>query len=296
MANSSEIGFFDSEAPIEELLPVWLVGVRVDGELHVFDPAARRLPWDMLRLDVEGRQALVCEPLHSSFITLPAAGAERSVIARRMALECSATGDLAGECEATANGHVAELIAAVRQAGDAGDPDSLVRAAIASGDPSRHLRLAETLPDPQDTTCFRLRGSFRAADAATRTAHRMVLDAHAVLVSPAPRFVSPERDVPIELPMAWTEVDSVSVRIPDGWRVEAVDAPAERIVPGVLDYRCGWTAESDQRHLTLRRRLALGVGGRIQFPVSSYANLRALFEDIHQHDGVTVSLIKDAPR
>lgn len=292
-ANSGSVGFFDPAVPLPAMLPTWLAAVRVDTSWRFLDPGARGLPWNMVRHAVEGRQALRCEDRASVFVTLPASGPEASVSSRRLRLECSADGVLEGSCEASVSGHLAALVGRLQDAEGAGPRDSLALGVFTSGETSHRLDMASIEPVGPGSSQRRLRARFRAGDLGIVVGRRMVLSARDLLLAPAPRLQAAERTLPIELPMAWTEADSIEIGLPEGWKVEATDAPAERVVPGVLAYRCRWIHDPVGRRLVLQRRLELGVGGRIRYPVSAYVNFLSVLEEIHQHDGMTVTLIPE---
>jgi hypothetical protein len=129
---------------------------------------------------------------------------------------------------------------------------------------------------------------------AAPSGRRMLLEPSAWWAHREPEFVASRRTWPVEFPFAWTDRDSLRIRVPAGWKCEAVSAPRPVSAPGVAEMRTDLRAQESGAVLEYRRTLEMGLGGEVVFPPSSYAALQKLFGLFQDADRTTATLVPAA--
>ena len=112
--------------------------------------------------------------------------------------------------------------------------------------------------------------------------------------SRAPVFEASERKFPILFPFAWSDVDSLRIRLPDGWKVESLPATPPVSARGVSAYLMTLASAESDRVVECVRLFDMGMDGMLFFPASSYGELRKLFELFTDRDRLTVPLARVA--
>lgn len=294
LVSSRQEMFFHRNMTLEDFLDSRLVAVRLGGEWACFDPATESLPWDMLDWDVEGATALLCDRDSSVFIGTPIGAPERSTRTRRCRLELHPDGSLSGTMETTFSGHLnASTRAAFENLGPAALDSAASRLEHADGTPwvvSRaRLRNAGERREP-----LALEARVVWAESVTRTGSRMLFTPAVFQAHARPRYTSSRRRHPVYFEHAWSEIDTVRIRLPEGWRVQDFDDIPPRFADGVADYVAAVQVSEDGRDLTYVRRLRMGIDGSIYIPAEYYPGVKQFFDDVLQRDGVTLSLRRSA--
>lgn len=122
---------------------------------------------------------------------------------------------------------------------------------------------------------------------AQRTGSRLFLQPAVFQKGVAAIFQAIERKSEVYFDFPWAEEDLVRIELPTGYTLEE-SAQQKPVNAGPLTYDAHVAIEGD--HLVLRRTQAVGKGGAILFPQSSYPALRAVFDSIHKADSRTVVL------
>jgi len=95
----------------------------------------------------------------------------------------------------------------------------------------------------------------------------------------------------VEFPFAWTDLDSLRIHLPKGWKCEAVSAPRPTHAPGVADLWTDLRELESGSVLQVRRKFMLGYDGQTLFPAESYPDLQKLFALFSESDRSTTPLV-----
>jgi hypothetical protein len=82
----------------------------------------------------------------------------------------------------------------------------------------------------------------------------------------------------------------VEIDLPAGYALDSADAPAPFSGGAISEYKPSAAVTKDGKTLIYKRNFFFGAGGNILFPVSTYPQLKAYFEQVHKEDGHTITL------
>lgn len=291
VGNSSEF-YFHPNMQDEAFLPNRRVAVRLDAGWYVVDAGAQFLAPDMLDHLEESQIGLLCGLDSAGFVTLPVASPNRSQVRRTADLELLPDGTVRGEITFAVTGHLNDQYRRRYEGVTGAALDTLLRREVnwqADGMLLSDIRIDRGRRGEGE---MRIHARAEWPGVATVTSKRVILQPALLEARRPPRFTSSERRLPVTFPFAWTESDSIRIRIPEGWKAEALQAPAPVTSPGLADYSISEHLEDDGRTLVTRRSLVVGYEGNLGIPLENYPDLKKLFERIAEHDRLAVSLVK----
>jgi hypothetical protein len=88
----------------------------------------------------------------------------------------------------------------------------------------------------------------------------------------------------------WAEEDQVEIELPAGYGLDNADAPPSINVANVSKYDVRIGLTEDKKTLLYRRSFFFGANGMLVFPPTSYQQLKAVFDAVHDRDNHTMSL------
>ena len=284
---------FDPKMTDQVFLSAWQIGVRLDGRWQGYRPATRYLPWDMVAWSMESQPALLCDRDSSHFIETRFAEPDRSVTTRTASLQLSPDGSMEGELVLEATGHVNEDLRRIFEGVDLARKDStLIRNA---GLPESGLELsrADILTGHDERAPIGVRCHVKLPGYASKTAKRLIFEPAVFVSRRPPRFTSSTRRNPVYFPYAWSELDSIRIRIPEGWKLETLDAPEPAESPGWAGYRADLVYDAPKREVVYRRSFRFGDHGRRLVPAEDYAEVKHWFDLVHERDQTGVTLVRE---
>jgi len=271
-------------------LSSYQVAVRVDGGWRSFDPQGRWLPWDMVPIEEEGQLSLVCDRDSTFFLETPIAEPERSARARLADLELEEDGDLVGEVRFRLTGHWnQEWHDALED-----DPDTLaVLRSLLDWDRSAvELTDFRSRPVPDEHDGFEGAVHVRLPGHAAEAGDRLLVQPSAWWSTQPVPFTAERRRYPVQFPFAWTDVDSLRMRLPGDWKVESLPAARPAGAEGVASYRLAFESGEEGGSIRCDRHFQMGLGGNLVCPRDSYDGLRQLFDLIADRDRLSVPLVR----
>ena len=132
--------------------------------------------------------------------------------------------------------------------------------------------------------------SVRVPGFAERTGRRLFFQPAFFQKGERPLFATTERIHPIDFQFPWLEIDNVHITLPLGYRLENAEAPGSLEFGPIGKYEA--TARHDEagQWLQLSRKFKWGVDGQIWIHQSQYANLKAIFDRVHESDNFVLTL------
>ena len=148
----------------------------------------------------------------------------------------------------------------------------------------------ELLNPSDDRAPLRIRCHLRLPGHGTVTGKRILFEP-AILASREDALLTAgTRHHPVYFRYAWSERDSIQIRIPEGWVLESAEPPQKVDAKGVAAYKASSRAGPSGREVIHQRSFQVGEEGSIYFPASSYSQLKKLFDLVHDHDRAAVTL------
>jgi hypothetical protein len=245
---------------------------------------------DLLRWQEEGQQALISDPSEPVFVETPMPPPMRSLSRRSGIFHLDPEGALEGDVRIEVSGHTAASVRSDREDKSLAQQEEALRDDFRSRMGTAEVTAiafenAGDVARPLVTTCH-----IKVPDYAQRVGKRL-------LVSPAffkhglvPMFSSGDRRHPIYFHYPWAEQDSVQIRIPDGFTLDAADSPAPIRAEGVSEYHATVGITADGATLHYWREFQFGESGMLSFPANAYKSLKGYFDLIAERDAHTLTL------
>ncbi len=280
---------FNSELPERYFLSSIDMAVNIDGKWRLYDVSARLLPSNMLSWREEGMNALISDPKNPLFVPSPSSPPGASTGIRRAKLALAEDGAIEGDVDQEFTGHMAyDRRSDMRDDTEARRIEQLkeeITKTFADSDVSA-IRI-ENADDPESP--LKIHYHIKVRGYAQRTGKRLLLQPMFFQHGVAPMFASVQRRHTVSFPYAWKESDEVSITVPDGFNLDNAEKPNSLKFgrPGSYEIDMG---VRNGREIHCSRSLTFGNSGILIFPVESYSQVKAVFDEIHRRDNHTLSL------
>lgn len=289
MPNRSEF-FFDPSFPNTYFLDGGEIAVKVGEQWKFYDPSGKYITIGMLPWGYEGVKALITDPKEPTWVTTPISGPEKSVAKRIAKLTLNEDGSLEGDVMMEYTGHFA---VEKKRYNDDDTPDAreetlrnLVRSQWGGAELS-NLKI-ENVTDQFKPFIYSFH--LKVPGYAQRTGKRLFLPPSFFQQGKSQMFTASQRKHPVYFHYPWSEHDEVEITLPTGYALDNAEAP-NPIVSGDISWSKPQVAiTKDGKTLVFRRDFMFGAGGNILFPVTTYENLKRLFDAYHQLDSHAITL------
>ena len=265
------------------------MAVNIGGKWKLYDVSARLLPANMLSWREEGMQALLSDPKKPVFVAAPLSPPGASAAMRTAKFTLMEDGSIEGEVDQEYSGHLALDRRAEMKDDTAARRLERLKEQTAKVFPDADisdLRI-ENVDDPERP--LKLHYYFKMAGYAQRTGKRLLVNPFFFQRGVAPLFASTERRHPIIFPYGWQERDTVSIVLPEGFSLDNAESPGGINFGAPGSYEVKLTIKNGHE-LTCVRELIFGKEGMLAYPKEAYPDIKRLFDNIHQHDDVAISL------
>jgi len=282
-APSSSDGPFDPRSGQFYGLVHPLAAIRIAGAWRLYDPGTPDLPVDMLSWRQESMPVFVPEATRSSFVTAPVAPSGRSCRIRVADLGLAEDGTLEGEVSIRHTGHFA---AASRETAGESEESRTKWIAESLRDELPDGAISEVrvtgLAEPESAVVARFR--LRVPSYAEASAQRLFLQP-ALQHGAPPRYPAAERHHPLWYRHAWSEVDTIRIRLPGGAVASALPAPTRIPFGPFGEYAAA--VETSPGRIEFRRLFRLE---RTRFERDAYPAIRQAFVRAAEFDRSTVEI------
>jgi hypothetical protein len=262
------------------------IAVKVGDQWKFFDPASTYVPFGMLRWQEEGIKALIADNKEATFVPTPISPAEKSLSKRIARLKLTEDGTLEGVVRVEYTGHAAAEFKEDYDDETASQREEKLKNAVQS-------RLGCELSDikiepPNDPVKpFVYSYKIKAPGYAERTGKRLFLQPAFFQKGIAPLFATKTREHDIYFHYPWLEQDEVEITLPPGYVLDNAEAPASFPIGDIGNYQIIIGLTPDQKTLVYRRDFKFS--GLI-LPKASYAQVKQIFDVIHQQDNHAITL------
>lgn len=272
----------------------WSIAVYVDNKWQFFDPASTYVQFGMLRWQEEVQNAMITHRNGYHIAQTPLSPPEKSLRKRSATLRLNEDGTLEGDVRMEYTGHLAaeykEFNDDYSQAQREQTLRDMIKERLATAELS-DIRI-ENVTDPDKPFLYSFH--VRVPGYGQRTGKRLFLQPGFFQFGIGPRFPARERKHEVYFHYPWSEEDSVSIELPAGFELENPSAPGPLNISKVGSHFVDLTVRKGGRAFEYKRRFSFGEGGVILYPVGSYAQLKEVFDTIHQRDNHSITLKQSA--
>ena len=286
--------FFDKALPNAYFIVPRHIAINVGGTWKFFDPGWNYIPFGMLRWQEEGEQALITDPKQPVWIDTPMSAPDKSKIQRRAKLKLTDDGTLEGDVTVEYSGHFAvERKEDIDEESDSAREDSLkdeLKDQMSAAEIT-NIKI-QNVTDHVNPLIYSYHVRFPGY--AQRTGKRLFLQPAFFQHGLQPLFATAGRKYPVYFHYPWSEDDKVEIELPAGYALDNADAPAPFGSAPISEYKPKLSVTSDGKTLIYTRNFFFGGAGNVLFPVESYPQLKAYFDQLHKQDNHSLALKQSA--
>ncbi|HJR07639.1 MAG TPA: DUF3857 and transglutaminase domain-containing protein [Pyrinomonadaceae bacterium] len=290
MADRSDI-FFNPEFADMYFIENVVIAVKVGESWRFFDPSEMYMPFGMLAWESEMQDALVSDPKSPAFVKTPLSAPDKSLEKRTARLKLDDEGTLEGEVRIEYTGHLGKDKKEYNDDDSPAQREETLRALLKSKMSTAELSNIhiENVTDPVKPFVYAYH--VRVPGYAQRTGKRLFLQPAFFQHGANPLFPTSQRHNSVYFHYPWSEQDDVTIDLPAGFALDNADSPAGINGGEVSKYDVKLAVTKDGRTLIYKRNFFFGGGQTgLLFPVTSYATLKALFDEMHKRDNHTITL------
>jgi hypothetical protein len=107
-------------------------------------------------------------------------------------------------------------------------------------------------------------------------------------------FSAGTRRYPIYFHFPWSEDDKITVTLPRGYVLDNADRPAPITAGEICKHEINMGVTKDQTTLIYKRSFFFGGNDSILFPVTTYEQIKRLFDEISRADNHMITLKQSA--
>ncbi|HKS28933.1 MAG TPA: hypothetical protein VJS44_13995, partial [Pyrinomonadaceae bacterium] len=240
----------------------------------------------------EGQDVLVLDAKEkrSVFVTTPLSGPEKSVEKRTAKLRLSEDGTLEGTVRIEYTGHLGADQKELNDEASETEREETLRNLIKERMSTAEVSDIKVQNVTDTEKPFTYEFKIKVPGYAQRTGKRLFIQPSFFEKGVAPLFQTTARRYPIYFRYAWSEEDDVTIDLPAGYTLDNPEAPAPFKAGSISSYDMKLSSTQDARTLIMRRKFFFGGQDSILFPVTSYTQLKQVFDTLSERDNHTIAL------
>lgn len=294
LAGNRDDLFFDKGLSNAYFLASSFIAVRVGEQWEYFSPAEMYTSFGMLGWREEGEETLITDSKEPIWAKTPTSPPEKSMEKRTGKFRLLEDGTLEGDIRIEYTGHIGFDKKEYDDDDSPSQREETLRSSVKARMSTAELSdiKIENVTDPIKpyTYIFHV----RVPGYAQRTGKRIFLQPAFFEHGLSPIFSTSERKHPIYFQYPWLEEDEVTIDLPTGYALDSADSPGPIEVGKISEYKPTIGITKDGKTLSYKRHFFFGGGANILFPVTTYPNMKALFDTINKADNHTITLKQTA--
>lgn len=282
---SRDSGSFEAEVPDASQLNAMLVQVRLNGKDLYFDPASRFCPYGLVPWYETDTSGVRWDRIGGEVVRIEAPSNESSTVERAAELKLHPDGGLEGKLDIVFTGQVAmELRVSAAGEDDAGRQKLMEDEIKQWTPPGTTIDIDAVTGWTDGEQPLRTQCRFRAPRFGVLSKRRILLPISVFQANRSIPLPQSYRVQPVSFGHSLSELDTVTISLPAGYRVEAM--------PSEADYQASFAlfhAKRTSKGETMRLERRAVMNG-YYFPLERYGSLRQYFQQVRQSDAENVVL------
>ena len=281
--------FFDRNVVLPGALRPSSIAVRVGEQWKYFDLSSKYVTPPMLAWQKEGVDGLIADE-KSEWIRTPMSGPEKSKEKREATFKLAEDGTLEGDVRIEYTGHLAVERKLLNDDDSPVQREENLKEAVKGRISSAELTniVIENATDPVKPFIYKYH--VRVPGYAQRTGKRLFFQPGFFHKGIDALFSAGTRRYPIYFHFPWSEEDKIEINLPKGFVLDNADRPAPINVAPVCKHEINMGVTKDEATLVYKRNFFFGGNGSILFPVTTYEQIKRLFEEINKADNHMITL------
>jgi uncharacterized protein DUF3857/transglutaminase superfamily protein len=270
------------------------IAVWVGEQWQYFSPAEMYTSFGMLGWREDNQETLITDAKEPQWVKTSASAPEKSVERRTANLRLLEDGTLEGDVLIEYTGHLGFDKKEYNDDDSPAQREETLRDSVKNRMSTAELSdiKIENVTDPIKPFVYAYH--IRVPGYAQRTGKRIFLQPGFFERGISPVFSGSQRIHPIYFHYPWLEQDEVTIELPTGYALDNADAPSSITVGQLTAYKPSIAVTKDGKTLIYKRHFFFGGGGGIIFPVTSYTDLKSVFDAINKSDSHTITLKQSA--
>jgi hypothetical protein len=263
------------------------IAIKVGEQWRFFDPGSAYVPFDMLRWQEEGLQAIICDSKEPTFVKTPLSAPEKTLQKRTATLSLSEDGTLEGDVRMEYTGQFA--IEKKEQNDDDSQEErekslrDMIQARMSTAEVT-DIKI-ENVTDPIKPFVYSYH--VRVPGYAQRTGKRLFVQPAFFQRGMGALFPTAARKMPVYFHYPWMEDDTLKIKLPGGYKLDSADSPGPFTADTIAKYDVKIYVVSKDDELVYKRTFSFNG---LLFPQESYSGLKRIFDVLHERDNHTITL------
>lgn len=285
--------FFSRLMSSRHLVHAAAVGVKVGEVWKFFNPGARFIQLGMLDWTEEGQDALMVGAKEVTWAQTPLSDPARTRETRTAKFKLNEDGTLEGDVRIEYTGQLGFNRKVVNFDDSPTKQEESLREEIKDRMSTAELAdiKIENVSDPNNPFVYSFK--IRVPGYAQRTGKRLFFQPGFFEHGGKTQFTAKDRKYDVYFHYGWSEEDDITFELPDGFTLDNADVPVP-ITPQKTNDICAlsikMSVSNDKKTLIYKRSFFFGGRGVIQFPVTSYAAIKNLFDMFRTADDHSLAL------
>ena len=284
---------FDRNVLVPGALKVASVAVRSSQGWKFFDLSSKYVNPPMLPWEEEGVDGIVADA-RPEWMRTPLSPPEMSKEKRTGTLKLDENGTLEGDVRIEYTGHLAVERKNLNDDDSPVQREENLKEAVKGRMSSAELTniVIENVTDPVKPFIYRYH--VKVPGYAQRTGKRLFFQPGFFHKGIDALFSSGTRRYPIYFHFPWSEEDQIQIMLPKGFTLDNADRPSPINVGPVCKHEINMGVTKDETTLIYKRNFFFGGNESILFPVTTYEQIKRLFDEINKADNHMITLKQTA--
>jgi hypothetical protein len=285
--------FFDRNVLVPGALRATSIAVRSDGNWKYFDLSSKYVTPPMMPWQEEGVDGLIADE-RTEWVRTPMSPPDKSKEKRTAKFKLDENGTLEGDVIIEYTGHLAVERKNLNDDDSPVQREENLKEAVKGRMSTAELTniVIENATDPVKPFIYKYH--VRVAGYAQRTGKRLFFQPGYFHKGIDALFSAGTRRYPIYFHFPWSEEDKIEISLPKGYTLDNADRPAPINVQEICKHEINMGVTQDQTMLVYKRNFLFGGNDSILFPVTTYDQIKRLFDEINRADNHMITLKQSA--
>jgi hypothetical protein len=281
--------FFDRNVLVPDALRATTIAVRSGAQWKYFDLGSKYVTPPMMPWQEEGVDGLIADE-RTEWVRTPMSPPDKSKEKRTAKLKHDENGTLEGDVTVEYTGHLAVERKNLNDDDSPVQREENLKEAVKGRMSTAELTniVIENVTDPVKPFIYKYH--VRVAGYAQRTGKRLFFQPGYFHKGIDALFSAGTRRYPIYFHFPWSEEDQIEISLPKGYTLDNADRPAPINASEICKHEINMGVTKDQTTLVYKRNFYFGGNDSILFPVTTYDQIKRLFDEINRADNHMITL------